>query len=382
MVPSRGRNQVRWCRLLIMCIRGGTSRFVELLYCFLYLSKPEQLSFRSHTRLPRLERMSQKGSANDERHSSPKSTDSLLNSSSSAKSTQRGTNAGALGRVHRVASRMAGAFRIAVSSRANSTKSASPMQSSWTMISEPHEYTWNPYAPPGAVNPAPSTTEVKGLFEEFHRWDEQKNIVSPGLWQRRVRLRAFRLFQQKKGDCKERYEEDVQQADAYTGDCLLDAYLFVECRFVHAGEWSAALGDDDRPAYKARYGFTMEEVMAVRGAGILIDAINKLGTLTAENNVLELHLMDIRAMINMLYDKLTDPRLGGQDERMYSKILLEEILGLKSRIDANFRRVQQESADRRDRKITEDAGLIRCAEEERRRLLRSQRRSWTGTRNP
>lgn len=267
-------------------------------------------------------------------------------------------------KLDRVATRISDAARSLLPNKSRAEKTSSPASSTQGVTVEHHEDFLNPFASLGALNPALADPEIARLFQRVHSWDSQTRRTDPVLWHREVRLRCFRTFQYKKRgyDALSKGQVDHGNVLIHCGNCLADADLFEERL---AGEDILVLTNSDKPLYKEMYGFEPEAVKKVRNIGILIDAINKSGTAALEKNILNHHLGTIRAAVQSLYDKLTDPELAEQGKRMYSEEFLSEILNLKDDIDAEFRWLEGKSRDMRKNAHEEEKELVRLGQEHR-----------------
>ena len=286
------------------------------------------------------------------------------------------------------------AVKSLISRKSHSDILSSSTESAQEVFSEANEHTLDYSAPQKVQDPAPSDPEVVGLLNELHRWDNKKLIIDPALWQQRVRLRRFRLFQRKQNRAQnrvdERFDGQIDQGHAYTGNCLLDAELFVHHPDV---EDTAVLGKEDRQLYKDMYGLTPEEVRAARVHGIIIDAANKCGTLAVKESTNHLLLAGVRALVKALYQMLTDPVLEGWNESLYSKDFLEKVLQVKSMVDREFRYYARQDAEMHALTVDEQNEFIRTARRHRSNLesrrnsaassrAGSQRESCSGVRPP
>ena len=267
---------------------------------------------------------------------------------------------------------------------------SSSTENTHEIVSESHEHTSDTFAPHWTQNPALTSAELAELAEKFHGWDNENPVIDPALWQRQVRLRRFRLFQRQRYGAVRRYEGDIARGYAYTADCLLDAELFNRRFAVHG---MAVLGEVDRQAYKDMYGLTPEQVMSAQQYGILINTVNKIGTLAVNENTAYHCLTYMKALVNKLYQKLTNPVLEGVSEGLYSQDFLEEVLKIKKEFDQEFKYRERTDAERHTSRVDKQnefvdiPTLLRSHSEFRRNggassRVSSQRESSSGARQP
>jgi len=164
---------------------------------------------------------------------------------------------------------------------------------------------------------------------------------------REIRLRCFRKDQRAKinrDNWPNAWNFDIVRGNdvAHGGNCLADASLFDDAHGPRL------LGDDDTEHYKKIYGFQPDEVKALENDAMLVDAINKAGTLHFKYGYSELELDDlknIRSLVRQLHEKFESLRYNMEQDSTSALDAIEESKRIKASIDIEFASKKQKADD-------------------------------------